>query len=105
MCLLVQPSLLTVITVVGEHSINIQHPSARHGGGHREQEGNGAATLRFYTFLYINEIQNLVRHHCSPCSALFTLHCIWGSSMARRNQIAVEIGLIILLFSFFFFVK
>lgn len=31
MCLLVQPSLLTVITVVHERSITIRHPSAWHG--------------------------------------------------------------------------
>lgn len=33
MCLLVQPSLLTVIIVVHDHSINIavRHPSAEHG--------------------------------------------------------------------------
>lgn len=44
MCLLVQPSLLTVITVVHEHSISIQHPSAWHRRINGEQEGNGALT-------------------------------------------------------------
>lgn len=44
MCLIVQPSLLTVIIVVHDHSINItvQHPSTKQG---RKNGGNGSSTM------------------------------------------------------------
>lgn len=46
MCLLVQPSLLTAIIVVHDHSVNItlQHPSAKQG---RENKENGKKAVRW----------------------------------------------------------
>lgn len=63
MCLLVQPSLLTVITVVHEHSINYQHPSAWHGRGNGEQEGSGASMQDSILYLFVNKWNTEL---CSP---------------------------------------
>lgn len=48
MCLLVQPSLLTVIIVVHDHSINIavRHPSAEHGRKKLKGVGGGEESIR-----------------------------------------------------------